>query len=154
MRASAILVGVVALVQLGCAKPPETTADSAMSPTPPPAAPAAMQPITDRDWELVSLGEVAAPKGAGGRPATLRLDAAQTRAAGFSGCNRYTGPYTLTADSLTFGALVSTKMFCQDGDSLERSYLAMLANARTFTATDTTLTLGAAGAPLATFHAR
>lgn len=158
MRSTAILLGFLGVVQLGCAKPPETAADSAMAPSTPPAASAdpvaAARPITDRDWELVSLGEAAAPRGGGGRPATLRLDAATTRVAGFAGCNRYSGPYTLTADSLSFGALVSTKMFCQDGDALERSYLAMLANVRGWQATDSTLTLRAAGAPLATFHAR
>ena len=154
-----MLLALAAIVQLGCAKPKDTTIDSAMVPATPPAtaAPdsaAAARPITDRDWELVSLGEAAAPKGGGGKPATLRLDAATTRVAGFAGCNRYSGPYTLTADSLSFGALMSTKMFCQDGDALERAFLPMLSSVRTWTATDSTLTLRAAGAPLATFHAR
>ena len=158
MRSTAILLGFLGVVQIGCAKPPETAADSALAPSTPPAAAAdsaaAARPITDRDWELVSLGETAAPKGGGGRPATLRLDAATTRVAGFAGCNRYSGPYTLTADSLTFGALRSTKMFCQDGDALERSFLAMLPSVKNWKATDSTLTLIAAGAPIATFHAR
>jgi putative lipoprotein len=160
MRSTAILVGFAAIVQLGCAKPPETTTDSAMAPATPPAATATdsasvPRAITDRDWELASLGEsAAARRGGGGKPATLRLDAATTRASGFAGCNRYSGPYTLAADSLSFGALITTKMFCQDGDALERAFLAMLPSVRTWQATDSTLTLSAAGAPLATFRAR
>ena len=158
MRSTANLRGFARLQHFGCPKPPVPTADSAPAPsTPPPAAAdsaAASRPITDRDWELVALGETAAPMGGGGKPATLRLDAATTRVAGFAGCNRYSGPYTLAADSLSFGALMSTKMFCQDGDALERSYLAMLATVTQWRATDSTLTLLAAGAPLATFHAR
>jgi heat shock protein HslJ len=159
MRVSATLLGLATLVQLGCAKAPEATTDSTMSPATPSVAAAAdsaaSSPIADREWQLVSLGEMAsAPTGGGGNPATLRLDAAATRAAGFAGCNRYSGPYTLTADSLSFGALVSTKMACQDGDALERTYLAMLAAVRTWQATDSTLTLSAAGTPLAMFRAR
>ena len=159
MRASVMLLCLAVLAPFGCAKAPEAAADSTMSPATPSVAAAAdsaaSPPITDRDWELVSLGEMAsAPTGGGGRPATLRLDAAATRGSGFAGCNRYSGPYTLAADSLSFGALVSTKMSCQDGDALERTYLAMLAAVRTWQATDSTLTLSAAGAPLATFRAR
>ncbi|MBC7895883.1 MAG: META domain-containing protein [Cytophagaceae bacterium] len=159
MRTSAILLGFATLVQVGCTKPPEATADSAMSAATPSVAAAAdsaaSRPITDRDWELVAMGAMAsAPTGGGGKPPTLQLDAASTRASGFAGCNRYSGPYTLTSDSLSFGALMSTKMSCQDGDAIERSYLAMLAAVRTWQATDSTLTLSAAGATLATFRAR
>lgn len=154
-----ILLGFAALVPLGCAKPPEVGADSAMSAATPSVAAAAdsaaARPISDREWELVALGEMAsAPTGGGGKAPTLQLDAAATRASGFAGCNRYSGPYTLTADSLSFGALMSTKMSCQDGDAIERSYLAMLAAVRTWQATDSTLTLSAAGARLATYRAR
>jgi heat shock protein HslJ len=159
MRASPTLLGLALLAQLGCAKAPEATTDTTMSAATPSVAAAVDSTtaprVTDRDWELVALGEMAtAPTGGGGKPATLRLDAAETRASGFAGCNRYSGHYTLAADSLSFGALVSTKMFCQDGDALERTYLAMLAAVRTWQATDSTLTLSAAGAPLATFQAR
>jgi heat shock protein HslJ len=68
--------------------------------------------LDNREWVLVGLGEVAAPLGAGGRPATLRFDPATGRAAGFAGCNRYSAGYTLAGDSLTFGPAISTKMAC------------------------------------------
>ena len=117
----------------------------------PPAASAAS--LDDREWVLDGLGEVAAPLGAGGRPATLRFDPTTGRAAGFAGCNRYSAGYTLAGDSLTFGPAVSTKMACADGDELERGYLAMLPAIRSYTLSDSTLTLNGSSGPLAHFRA-
>ncbi|MCC6318011.1 MAG: META domain-containing protein [Gemmatimonadaceae bacterium] len=111
--------------------------------------------VTDRDWELASFGRGAvAPTGSGGRAPTLRLDAASGRAGGFGGCNRYNGPYTMAADSLVFGALAATKMFCHDGDSVERVFFDMLAEVRGWTVSDSTLTLRSAQGAVATFRAR
>jgi heat shock protein HslJ len=81
------------------------------------------QPVTDRDWVLVSLGEQSSPVGRDKQPATLRLDASANRAVGFAGCNRYSASYTLSGDSLRFGPAIATKMACVDGDELERHYL-------------------------------
>jgi heat shock protein HslJ len=115
-----------------------------------PAAVAAS--LDNREWALVGLGEVAAPLGAGGRPATIQFDPTTGRAAGFAGCNRYSAGYTLAGDSLTFGPAVSTKMACVDGDELERAYLAMLPAIRSYTLSDSTLTLNGSGGPLARFR--
>lgn len=117
----------------------------------PPAASAAS--LDDREWILVGLGELAAPLGAGGRPATIQFDPANGRAAGFAGCNRYSAEYTLAGDSLTFGPAISTKMACADGDELERSYLATLPEIRSYERSDSTLTLSGSGSPLARFRA-
>jgi heat shock protein HslJ len=108
--------------------------------------------ITDRDWVLAGLGEHPAPAGAGGRPATLRLEAATARAVGFGGCNRFSTGYRRAGDSLTFGPVVSTKMSCADGDELERSFLGMLPAVATFQATDSALTLSGPGGILARFR--
>jgi heat shock protein HslJ len=120
-------------------------------PEQPPAASTASP--EDREWILVRLGEVAAPLGGGGRPATLRFDRTTDRAAGFAGCNRYSAGYTLAGDSLTFGPAISTKMACADGDELERGYLAMLPAIRSYALSDSTLTLNGSGGPLAHFRA-
>ncbi len=109
--------------------------------------------ITDREWALSGLGERTDPMGNGNRPPTLRLESATTRASGFAGCNRFSGPYTLSGDSLSFGPLISTKMACAQGNDVEVAYLAALAEVRSFTATDSVLTLRGSGAPVATLRA-
>jgi len=114
---------------------------------------AAGAPITDRDWVLVALAEQASPP-ARGKPATLRLEASTSRAAGFAGCNRFSASYTLAGDSLRFGPIMSTKMACVDGDELERSFLGALPVVATYEATDSALILKGPGGPLARFHAR
>jgi putative lipoprotein len=117
----------------------------------PPAMSAAS--LDNREWALVALGEVAAPLGAGGRPATIQFDPSTGQAAGFAGCNRYSAGYTVAADSLTFGPAISTKMACADGDQLERGYLAMLPAIRSYALSDSTLTLNGSDGPLARFRA-
>jgi heat shock protein HslJ len=135
----------VALLGIGCGRTPPAEA--------PPKAAAASRPITDRDWQLVALGERTDPKGAGGRAITLRLDAATARAAGFAGCNRYSAGYVLTPDSLKFTAPISTKMACDDGMDVEASFLAVLPAAVTYHASDTSLSLSGPGGALARFRA-
>jgi len=50
------------------------------------------------------------------------------RAAGFSGCNQYTGPYTLSGSTLTVGAVVATKRGCLGpGSEIERAWFDLLA---------------------------
>jgi heat shock protein HslJ len=110
--------------------------------------------LDNREWALVGLGEVAAPLGAGGRPATIQFDPTTRRAAGFAGCNRYGAGYTVSGDSLSFGPAVSTKMACADGDQLERGFLAMLPAIKSYTLSDSMLTLSGSGGPLARFRAR
>jgi putative lipoprotein len=98
-------------------------------------------------------GEQSAPPGAGGRPATIQFDGGTGRAAGFAGCNRYSGRYTVAGAGLTFGPAVSTKMACTDGDELERSYLAILPRVTSYTVSDTGLILDGSAGPLARFRA-
>jgi heat shock protein HslJ len=126
-----------------------------------PKPPASEQPpavstgsLDNREWTLVRLGEVSAPLGAGGRPATIQFDPTASRAAGFAGCNRYSAGYTVAGDSLTFGPALSTKMACADGDELERGYLAVLPAIRGYALSDSMLTLNGSDGPLARFRAR
>ena len=149
------LCGLLTLATVGCAKTEQQAvpADSVATPTPPTVAATSMT-ITDRDWALTGLGERTNPMGNGERPPTLRLESATTRASGFAGCNRFNGPYTLSGDSLSFGALVSTKMACAQGNDVEVAYLAALAEVRSFTVTDSVLTLVGSGTPVAIFRAQ
>jgi heat shock protein HslJ len=144
------------LFALGCAQPSEkaTPADTPATPavtSMPAPTPAS---ITDRDWSLTSLGERMNPMGQGDRLPTLRLDSSGSRASGFAGCNRFSGPYTLAGDSLSFGPLVSTKMACAQGNDVETAYLAALGNVRSFSVSDSVITLRSADAVVATLVAR
>ncbi len=107
------------------------------------------------DWVLVSLGDRANPLGAGGRPVTLRIDVSPDAvAAGFAGCNRYTGSYTVRRDSLTFGPSASTKMACAQGMDVEQAYLSTLPKVVTYAIEDSTLTFFGASGKLATYRDR
>ena len=142
MKLNAVVhTGLVYVAAMGCG-------------TKPPAEPPAATSITGREWVLVALGERSSPVGAGGKPATIRFDSASSRAAGFAGCNQFSGGYTLGPGSLSFGPLLSTKMACADGDELERGFLAALPRVTTYAAADSMLTLGTPDGPLLRFVAR
>lgn len=111
-------------------------------------------------WILQTLAGEPAPLGAGGNPVELQLLAEEEmRAAGFSGCNRYSGAYTREGASphgtpLKFGLMAVTSMACAEGGELERAYLQMLARVDAFRLQDDTLSLLAGAETLATFRAR
>jgi len=72
-------------------------------------------------WRLTALGsrDVA---GFATDPVTARFEAG--RVSGFSGCNRFTGGYTLDGDSLVVGPLAGTMMACADPQmALEKAFL-------------------------------
>jgi len=149
--------GVAVAFGAACARSPRAIEGSAPSPAATVSAsrgevvPSA---LANREWTLVQLGGADAPLGAGGRAATLTFDDATMRAAGFAGCNRYSGSYTLVRDSLAFGAAVSTKMACADGMDLEQRYPTMLPGVTGYRLADSTLTLRGASGDLAVFRIR
>ncbi len=66
------------------------------------------------------------------------------KAGGEGGCNQWSAPYTLDGDSLTFGEITSTLMFCDGpGGTIETFYLADLPAVATWAIDGTTLTLSA-----------
>ena len=109
-------------------------------------------PIADREWNLVQLGDNSSPLGNGGKPVTMTLASGETRASGNAGCNRYSGPYTLSGATLTFGPAISTKMACADGMEVEAAFLGMLPNVTGYQVTDSSLTLLGSAGPLARFR--
>lgn len=138
---------------LACSpKPPASDQPPAASDTVAPASTDAALPLDGREWSLVAFGDAAAPAGAGGRPATIQFDVESGRASGFAGCNRYSASFTLEGDRLTFGPAMSTKMACEDGDALERRYLAVLPEVTGYERSDSTLGLIGAGGALARFR--
>jgi heat shock protein HslJ len=70
------------------------------------------------------------------------FQAADSVVSGSSGCNRYSGRYSASGAELTFGALATTQMACDEiTNELERTYFANLAAAQTYTATAESLTI-------------
>lgn len=118
-----------------CAMP---THPDASAPASDPFNPAAIQLVDDTSWQLASWrnadgSQRDVPQGdAGGQPIQLTLSTADgvRRASGFSGCNRYSGLYTVKNGLLGFGPLAGTRMACPGsaGGKLERPYLDALAH--------------------------
>lgn len=97
-------------------------------------------------WLLSTLRGQGAPMGAGDKPVDLQLLAEERTAAGFSGCNRYTGVYAMEGVSghgtpLKFGNMAGTLMACATGGELERDYLQMLAEVDAYRLQGDTLSL-------------
>lgn len=104
--------------------------DEALNAAPAPEAsvmPAAPTPVTseDRDrlgedrWVLTWLGDEAVPKG--DRAPNIVFDMQALHASGYGGCNRYSGPFDIDDDMLSFGPAVATQMAC-DQLRLEMAY--------------------------------
>jgi heat shock protein HslJ len=73
-----------------------------------------LQTLSGPDWRLVELnGRVAVPADPARRP-WIRFSTDSNRVSGSAGCNRMSGPFTVSGESMQFGALISTKMACAD----------------------------------------
>lgn len=142
------------ILAAACSPKPAADVPADPPPTPPAATPAATD-IAAHTWTLVQLGDRPNPVGAGDKAPDLSFASAESRASGFAGCNRFSGSYTITGDSLTFGPLMSTKMACPGRDQVEVGYLAALGAVVTYTIADSTLILhGAGGTKLAELRNR
>lgn len=87
--------------------------------------------LTGTAWELVTVQGQDASRQLGGHPAILRL-ATDRSVAGFTGCNRFHGTYTLAGDSIRFGPLIIRHRACAGSPELEQSYLDALRATRQF----------------------
>lgn len=140
--ATRIVPFAAALLLAACKMPVH---EYASAPPSDPFVPAATQLLDNTQWQLVEWkqadGTLRAVPGAAagatagadqsGRPITLDLSTAsgQRRASGFSGCNRYTGAYTLKNGLLSFGQLAGTRMACVGpGGDIEGAYLEALSH--------------------------
>ena len=114
------------------------------------------EPLEGTAWRLVELGgQPARSAGNEGTP-SLRLDAAQTRATGNTGCNGFGGPYELSGESLRFGALASTRRACVDEalNQQEHAYMRALDETRTWRIAGGTLVLSGEAGVVARFAAQ
>jgi len=108
--------------------------------------------VADRDWALVALGDQSDPAGTGGKPLTLHLDSAISRASGFAGCNQFSGSYQLGGGKLSFGPTMSTKMFCESSQQVEDAYLEALSGVSSWELSEGILTLRGDGGSVLRFR--
>lgn len=113
--------------------------------------------LTDVHWRLTDLGEepVVATGGIPDREPYIHLAVDGTTVTGATGCNTFSGPYTLTGDALSFGALVATKVACTDPAMADQEtrFLGALDTADRFEINGDVLTLYAGMTPIARFEA-
>lgn len=81
-------------------------------------------------WELVSINQETIDSAL--KEPTLLFEESGSKVNGFAGCNQFFGSYSLSADSLSFSGLGSTKMFCEQSQELEDQYLGRLSEVTHF----------------------
>ena len=83
------------------------------------------------DWRLLEIGGAAKVPLAGKKKPSLKLDAAQKKATGYSGCNNFFSTYNLDGASLTFGPIGMTRRACPDPETgVETAVLKVLDRTR------------------------
>jgi heat shock protein HslJ/uncharacterized lipoprotein NlpE involved in copper resistance len=101
-------------------------------------------PLLDTMWMLTELANDPVPGGTGQREASLRMQS-EGHASGWTGCNRFSGSYTLEGRLLHFGPLALTRMACPDGGGVEAQYMRALEATRQYQIHGNTLDLLDAG---------
>lgn len=89
--------------------------------TPPPPS-ASTASLENTYWKLLRLGNEPVNMGADQREPHLVLHSEGNRVAGFGGCNRITGSYSVSSDKLSFSQMAGTMMACLDGMQYERAF--------------------------------
>jgi heat shock protein HslJ len=94
------------------------------------AGPAAAEPeaaLTGTYWRAVTIDGSPAAQLPQKREAHMMFNAEGKRVSGSTGCNRFTGTFTQTGDSLNFSPLAVTKMACPPAlTAQERAFLSVL----------------------------
>jgi len=112
-------------------------------------------PLENTYWKLMVLGGAPLPPQAAGTREPHLILQGQRGVAGFSGCNRFSGGYTLDGERLSFARLASTRMACVPDQPIEPAFLDVLARAARWRVMGTWLELSTAdGKVLALFEAR
>ena len=106
-------------------------------------------------WKLISIGDNAITMDSKQKKeAFLQLTTENNVIKGFTGCNNYTGRYQIDGNSLSFGAIASTKKACVSGMDTESQLMLVLSNTAYYSIHKNTLTLlNQLKKPTATFNA-
>ena len=104
-------------------------------------------------WVLTELNHAPPPAGVGEGEASIRF-LQDHRVAGFTGCNRFSGAYTLGGSSIRVAPVVATRMACPVSADIEVLYVNALESARRIELRGDTFELfDEAGRRVARFHA-
>lgn len=95
---------------------------AAVDHAPPPTA-----ELLDTRWKLIAIENQPIVTKPPPDEAHLMLGSSDNTVAGYSGCNRFSGGFTLEGEALSFGPLLSTERACIDSMDLEAHYLQALA---------------------------
>lgn len=78
-------------------------------------------------WQILKIGDESLDVPAGTAQPNIKLMlSASGHAEGFNGCNRFFGNYVVRENSLSFGALGSTRMYCVETADIENKIMAVL----------------------------
>ncbi|GFE89254.1 hypothetical protein GCM10011488_42080 [Steroidobacter agaridevorans] len=105
-------------------------------------------------WALVQLGDKPVTISEGGREAYIALNSADGSVVGHAGCNRLSTNYKQSGAQLSFGDLVTTRMYCPDIPTETALLDAMKATAGWRIAGSQLELLNSQQAPVARFEAR
>lgn len=133
------ILGMLAVILAACAAP------AAVQSSVTPASILDPEALTNSQWQLQSL--IVNGQAVTFTPAILPTIefATDGKVAGNGGCNSYFGTYTLNGNEVSFGAIGSTKMACNEGMDQETQFFAALEAARQISLTpDTSLELRSA----------
>jgi len=73
-----------------------------------------MKTIDSVQWQVTQIGAKDLTQIPDDERPTMNFDADNMRVSGSSGCNTYSGGYTLAEDLITFGPMAVTKKACPD----------------------------------------
>lgn len=123
------------------------------------SAPASTATLENTYWKLLRLGDTEIASRGGQRELHLILQAppdGPKRVAGFAGCNRIVGSYTLDGEQLVFSRLAGTLMACrEESGRIETTFHEALQQARRWAIRGEQLDLfDAAGKRVALFESR
>jgi heat shock protein HslJ len=105
------------------------------------------------EWQLVEVAGTPILPLASGKQPYFRLDPAQKRAIGFSGCNNFFSGYELRGSTLKFGLIGSTRMACPEPESrVETGFFKALEKTREWKINDNMLLLTSDGDIVARFE--
>lgn len=76
-------------------------------------------------WALVQLGDKPVTVSEGGREAYIALNSADGTVVGYAGCNRLSTKYQRNGAQISFGDVITTRMFCPDMPTETALLLAM-----------------------------
>ena len=113
------------------------------------------QSLGNTYWKLSRLGAIPVSEAPPQDEPHLILHSESRRVSGSLGCNPLMGRYELKGDALAFDQIVATKMNCAQGMGLEKAFVEVLGQVKTWKITGQRLDLfDAAGKPVARLEAR